>query len=203
MEELDDLKSIWKQQPGYISKNETEIGMMLKARSNTLIYKLKRNVWIELVFTVICIIVLAYYSYTLTHGALKWTLLSMLVFLIPYSSYYIKKLLLLNQFDHGSKNLKENLEHLVQKLDLFMKFYKLSYSILYPVFFVIGLLFGAMENGFDTFVHKFENPVYTVSFLILSIVFMIGVYTLTNWYLKKLYGNHIEKLKSILAELQE
>ena len=203
MEELDDdIKSIWKQQPGFVAKNETEIAQMLKGRSNTLINKLKRNVWFELVFTVFCILVLGAYSLFLKEGALKWTIIALLVFLITYSFYYIKKIILLNQFDSSAENLHNNLKHLLEKLDLFMKFYKRSYAILYPVFFALGLLFGAIESGFDKFIHKFESPLYTLSFLILSVVFMVGVYTITNWYLKKLYGNHIDKLKSLLSEIQ-
>jgi len=108
----------------------------------------------------------------------------------------------LNQYDPGIENLKDNLSHLIERLDLYMKFYKRSYAILYPVFFGLGLLFGAIEKGFDQFINKFENPLYSLAFLILSIVFMVGVYTITNWYLKKLYGNHLDKLKTLLEELK-
>lgn len=202
-EELDDLKSIWKQQPAFVAKNEAEIAQMLKGRSNTLIHKLKRNVWFELVFTVLCILVLFVYSFYLKDGALKWTILSLLVLLVSYTIYYVKKLILLKQYDPSAENLRDNLMQLLKRLDLFMKFYKTSYAILFPVFFALGLLFGAIETGFDMFIHKFESPLYALSFFSLSIVFMVGVYTITNWYLKKLYGNHIEKLKSLLKEIQE
>jgi fumarate reductase subunit C len=111
--------------------------------------------------------------------------------------------MLLNNYDSSTDNLKANLRHLLERLDAYMKFYKRSYTILYPVFFVLGLLFGALESGFDRFIHKFENPLYTASFIILSIIFMVGVYTITNWYLKKLYGNHIEKLRTILDDLKD
>ncbi len=203
MEELDDLKSIWKQQAGFEVKNEGELLQMLGKSSNTIISKLKRSVWFELIFTVACILVLGMYTTTIPHGALMWTILSLLVLLISYTLYYVKKIMLLNQYDSSSDNLKANLRHLLERLDAYMKFYKRSYTILYPVFFVLGLLFGALESGFDRFIHKFENPLYTTSFIILSIIFMVGVYTITNWYLKKLYGNHIEKLRSILDDLKD
>lgn len=201
MEELDDLKSIWKQQSGFESKNEAEIIEMLSKRSNTLIHKLKRNVWFELIFTIFCMLVLGAYSITLNGGALMWTILSLLVLLISFTLYYIKKIILLNQYDAGHENLKNNLNHLLLRLDAYMKFYKRSYAILYPVFFALGLLFGALESGFDRFIEKFEKPMYTISFIILSVVFMAGVYKITDWYLKKLYGNHIEKLRSLQQEL--
>lgn len=202
MEELDDLKSIWKQQKSFEPKGEAELARMTKGSSNTLVSKLKRNVWFELIFTLACLTGLGLYSLSLQAGALMWTILSLLVLLFAYSFYYIKKIMLLNQFNPADENIKDNLSHLVERLDVYMKFYKRSYAILYPVFFALGILFGALESGFDRFVHKFENLLYTISFIILSLVFMVGVYTLTNWYLKKLYGNHIDKLKSLLAELE-
>lgn len=201
MEELDDLKSIWKQQSGYEAKNEAEIIEMLSKRSNTLIHKLKRSVWFELIFTLACMLVLGTYSVTLKGGALMWTILSLLVLLLSFTLYYVKKIILLNQYDAGHENLKDNLNHLLLRLDAYMKFYKRSYSILYPLFFALGLLFGALESGFDRFIEKFEKPMYTLSFVILSVVFMAGVYKITDWYLKKLYGNHIEKLRSLQKEL--
>ncbi|HRJ29956.1 MAG TPA: hypothetical protein PLV21_18055 [Cyclobacteriaceae bacterium] len=201
MEELDDLKSIWKQQSGYEAKNEAEIIEMLSKRSNTLIHKLKRSVWFELIFTLACMLVLGTYSVTLKGGALMWTILSLLVLLLSFTLYYVKKIILLNQYDAGHENLKDNLNHLLLRLDAYMKFYKRSYSILYPLFFALGLLFGALESGFDRFIEKFEKPMYTLSFIILSVVFMAGVYKITDWYLKKLYGNHIEKLRSLQKEL--
>ncbi len=202
MEELDDLKSIWKQQKSFEPKGEAELARMTKGSSNTLVSKLKRNVWFELIFTLACLTGLGLYSLSLQAGALMWTILSLLVLLFAYSFYYIKKIMLLNQFNPADENIKDNLSHLVERLDVYMKFYKRSYAILYPVFFALGILFGALESGFDRFIHKFENLLYTISFIILSLVFMVGVYTLTNWYLKKLYGNHIDKLKSLLAELE-
>ncbi len=202
MEELDDLKSIWKQQSGFESKNKAEIIQMLSKRSNTLIYKLKRSVWFELIFTVVCMLVLGGYSLTLNGGALMWTILSLLVLLLSFTLYYVKKIMLLNRYDASHENLKDNLNHLIVRLDAYMKFYNRSYAILYPLFFALGLLFGALESGFDRFIHKFESPMYTLSFIILSVVFMAGVYKITDWYLKKLYGNHIDKLRSLQQELQ-
>jgi hypothetical protein len=36
---------------------------------------------------------------------------------------------------------------------------------------------------------------------VITALFMAGIYKITDWYLKKLYGNHIEKLKELLQEL--
>lgn len=202
MEELEDLKSIWKQQKPFEAKNEEEIALMLKGRSKDLITKLKRNVWFELILTMVCIAGLGFYGFTLRPGALMWTILALLVFLVSYSFYYVKKIILLNEYDSSATDLKSNLQQLIERLEIYLKFYKRSYAILYPVFFALGILFGALETGFDQYIQKFKSPTYVMAFLLLTIVFMVGIYTITNWYLKKLYGNYIDKLKSLLKELQ-
>ena len=52
---------------------------MLKRRSISIIDKLKRNVWVELIFTVVVSIGLLIYAITLETGALKWTSISLLL----------------------------------------------------------------------------------------------------------------------------
>jgi len=200
--ELDDLKSIWKHKPGFEAKQEAEIASMLRGRSNSIISKLKRNVWFELIFTIMCGLALGIYALTLNRGALMWTILSLIVLFVSYLFYYVKKIILLNKFDPYSKNLKGNLEHLLERLTTYLTFYKRSYAILYPVYFMLGLLFGALERGMDNFLNHISQP-KTILYLIgLAGIFFLCTIWLTNWYLKKLYGNHIDKLKELLNELQ-
>src|SRR5687767_4692321 len=111
--ELEDLKSIWKNSEHFRLKNEAEIASMLKGTSQSIIAKLKRSVWFELIFTMVAGLGLFVYALTLPSGAPKWTSISILVLLVVYSFYYVKKLMLLNRFDPASGNLKSNLENLV------------------------------------------------------------------------------------------
>jgi O-antigen/teichoic acid export membrane protein len=200
--ELDDLKSIWKNKQGYVPKQEEEIASMLRGRSNSIINKLKRSVWFELIFTIVCGVGLGIYTLTIQSGALMWTIISLLVLFVSYLIYYVKKIILLNQFDPSSDNLKENLQHLLERLTVYLNFYKRSYAILYPVYFMLGLLFGALERGMDDFLNHMSQP-RTIFYLVaLSALFFLCTIWVTNWYLKKLYGNHLEKLKELLKELQ-
>ena len=91
--ELEDLKSIWKSsEPVFQPKNEQEIAMMLKGRSISIINKLKRNVWFELVFTIVVSVALLIYALSLQRGAMKWTSISLLLMCLASTIYYIKKL---------------------------------------------------------------------------------------------------------------
>lgn len=202
MEELDDLKSIWKQQSsGFEAKNEEEIARMLQGRSSSIVSKLKRSVWFELAFTIVCGIGLAAYGLYAKSGQLAWMVLTLSVIFAIYILYYVKKLRLLSKYDLNRENLKNNLQHLVDGLSTYLSFYRRSYTILYPVFFCIGLLFGAIDAGLDNFLHRFTQISFLIWFVLVTTIFMVGVYKITEWYLKKLYGNHLEKLKALLTEL--
>lgn len=202
--ELDDLKSIWKQdKPGFEPKKEEEIASMIKGRSNSIISKVKRNVWFELIFTIVCGVVLGVYAITLESGALMWTTISLIILFVSYLFYYVKKLMLLNHFDPSTENLKNSLQHLLERLTMYLKFYKRSFAILYPVYFCLGILFGALERGeMDSFLQKISQPKIIFYLVALAGLFFFCSVWLTNWYLKKLYGNHLTKLNELLKELQ-
>lgn len=200
--ELEDLKSIWKNsEPAFNLKNEQEIASMLKGKSMSIIDKLKRSVWFELVFAVVLSIALLLYALSLPKGALKWTSISLLLMCLVYTIYYIKKLTLLNRAQRGNENLHDTVTLLVKNLTGYLKFYKNSYAILYPVYFLLGLLFGALERGTDKYLEFLSRPSTIISLLLVAGLFFLISTRLANWYLKKLYGNHLDKLKSLLNEL--
>ena len=201
--EIEDLKDIWKKQSeGFKPKAETELAAMLKGKSTSIITRLKRNVWFELLLTSLGGVALLAYAFTLPSGSLKWTSISIPVLFVIYSFYYLKKLQVLNRFDAGSDNLKASLQKLVHSLKGYLRFYKRSYSFLYPVYFFFGLLFAAVERGADTFFHQVARPEIFITLVVGAIGFFVFSSWLTTWYLKKLYGNHLDKLEGLLQELE-
>lgn len=203
MEELEDLKQIWKShEQGYEPKKESEIALMLQGKSNSIISKLKRNVWVELIFTIACSIGLAVYTFTLEAGAIMWTIISLLVLFAAYLFYYVKKLMLLGKFDASAGNMKSSLENLYNKLSVYISFYRKSYAVLYPVYFFLGIFFGALDTGFDGFLIRMQDPKTVILLVVVTGGFFVFTFIVTNFYLKKLYGNHLAKLRELLDELQ-
>lgn len=201
--ELEDLKEIWQRHDqGYEPKAESEIAQMLKSTSNSIVNKLKRNVWFELLFTIACSIGLGIYTLTLERGAILWMVVSLLVLFTAYLFYYVKKLILLQKFDASDTNVKTNLLNLHKKLSIYVGFYKKSYGILYPVYFFMGVFFGAIDGGIDNFLNRLKDPLTVTYLVVLTGVFFIITIFITNVYLKKLYGNHLKKLKELLDELK-
>jgi Ca2+/Na+ antiporter len=199
--EIEDLKDIWKKQSeAFTPKDTSELANMLKGRSTSIIAKLKRNVWFELVFTYVVGIALLVYGVTLRSGWLSSVSISLVLLFCLYSFYYVKKLKLLNRFD-ANENLRENLRRLIKSLKGYLRFYKRSYAILYPLYFFLGLFFKAVEYGAEGFIEHISRPQMIAVLVVFATVFFACSMWLTNWYLKKLYGNHLEKLESILGEL--
>lgn len=201
--EIEDLKDIWRNQSaGFTPKDETELAVMLRRNSSSIITRLKRNVWLEVIFTFLGGLGLLAYAMTLPNGSLKWTSVSILLLFCVYLIYYFKKLRLLNRFIHENDNLKVNLQRLIANLKGYLKFYKRSYAILYPVYFILGLLFAAVEQGSSGFLNKIARPEIFITLFLGAIAFFVCSNWLTGWYLEKLYGNHLKKLEAILGELE-
>jgi hypothetical protein len=201
--ELEELKSIWRSgDTEFQPKDEREIALMLKRRSVSIIDKLERNVWFELILTLVIGMALVVYALTLPSGAIKWVSICLLTVYCVTTFTYVKKIRLLRSFNPVEKNLRASLTALIETLSGYITFYHRSYTILYPLFFCLMLLFIGIERGAASF---FDNLVKPVT--IISLLFVAGVYYLTStwfakWYLKKLYGNHVEKLKSLLNDIQ-
>lgn len=201
--ELDDLKNIWQSAEHFRLKQEEEISFMLRRRSKSIISKLKWSIWFELTFTIIGGLLLLYYSLTIPNGALRWTFIAFLLIFLAYIVYYVKKIRILHTFENSAGNVKSNLESLINDFQAYLKFYEKSYTIMYPVYMVMVFLFVIIEKGIDEFVEAISNWK-----MILYIIFFIGVFLASSlwfikWYLKKLYGNHLSKLRELLNDLQE
>jgi hypothetical protein len=200
--ELDDLKYIWKsREPGFQPKDEYEIAQMLKGRSKSIVEKLMRSVWLELAFTFVAGLGLLIYALLMPSGALKWTASAILIVLVAYTIYYIKKLILLKRFNPAADNLRDTLEALVASLSSYLNFYKRSYTILYPVYFLLGLLFSLLERGANEFVEALSRPRTIIILSLVAGIFYITSTWAVRWLLRKLYGNHLDKLKALVNDL--
>lgn len=201
--ELDDLKNIWQKSESFQPKREEEIFFMLKKRSKSIITKLKWSVWFELSFTILAGLLLLYYSFTIPSGALRWSVVAFLVMFLGYIIYYVKKLRMLRRFEESSENIKTNLENLISDLEAYLKFYEKSYTIMYPFYVVLVFLFVIIDQGVNQFIESMKDWKMILRLVILIGVFVVSSLWFTKWYLKKLYGNHLKKLRELLSDLLE
>jgi hypothetical protein len=200
--ELEELKSIWKSsEPVFQPKDEKEIAAMLKGKSISIVDKLKRNVWFELVITIVAAVGLLVYALSLPTGSFKWISISLILMCLAFTFVYVKKIILLNRFNPANETIRENLVSLIDSLTNYVKFYKRSYTILYPVYFCVGLLFAGIERGAEAFFENMMRPRTILLLAALSGLLYFFCTKVADWYLKKLYGNHLEKLKTLLSDI--
>ena len=201
--ELDDLKNIWQKSDLYTPRREEEISEMLKGRSKSIITRLRKNVWFELVFTIVGGILLLYYVFSIPSLSFPVAFVLILLSFILYIIYYVKKINLLNRFEGSSGDVRTNLERLVADLDAFLRFYHRSYTILFPGFLLLTLILAIADLGLAKFLESLHEW-RTVAYLLFLVLFYVALtFWIGEWYLRKLYGTHLQKLRGLLRELQE
>ena len=202
--DIERLKGAWKSYTDDLreqgSKNTSELREILSRKSEQSLRRLRKNFFIEAginlaAIPIVLVIVINQfaqvgdYRYYLS-GFLVLLLLAFLVFL--YNSYM--KIFRYEQLDMP---LEKKLEEQVKRLKLFMKNYAVIGYILYFVVFVVGLLVSAYNNLTG------ELPRLAVGILIALALFFSVIRPLIRYYLKRLYGKHLDSLISYLNELQE
>ena len=222
--ELDSLKDIWKNldeedlQPG----REVPVLSMLQKRSQGTIAKLKRNLNRELA-AVLIIYTLAIWNIITYHGGL-YPELAVLLALIggAFLFYYYRKNKLLKQMQCVACEVRSNLKQQLVTLEKYVRFYFIAGTIITPLaYFAAGaiILFNAPEaqpalgdgpfDGAQTSVSQMpiashiSNHRFFILFVSMGVVVTVGSYFLNRWLINKMYGQHIQKLKELLYQMEE
>lgn len=215
--ELDSLKDIWKEQDMIIANpnDNDQILSMLRKRSQSPIAKMKRNLRAELL-AVVVIYSLTIWAYMTSWKGKYWEI-ALLLFLVAaaFIFYYYRKNKLLKAMQCVACEVKSNLQQQLTTLEKFVRFYFVSATLLTPVvYYVTGLiiLFKAPApvptgNPLATRIQPILNHItehsYFTEFIVAGVLVTIGTYFLNVWYLNKLYGQHIKRLKSLLAQMED
>ena len=197
--ELDSLKDIWKQAGVSDLPQTPDIRTLIRQRSQNSLARMQRNLRFEVFLMLFLYGAMAVY-YFLGFGGkfsyLSWTLIGLVSF---YFVYFFYKNRLLNQMRKGGSELRTTLETQLKTLSNYLRFYLVSGTLLVPVIliFTYGVAFynRAPEKAFPGW--------GLVGGLLLFVVLItIAAYYINKWYVRKLYGRHINHIKRILEELR-
>jgi hypothetical protein len=204
--EIDHLKELWQQQePEKVPEN---IGQLLGKKSNGPIAKMKRNLLIELIIVVVTYGIVIIYFFTAFSGrlnSLAWVYLFIgLVFII----YFARKNRLLNEMECMSCQVRSNLSKQVAVLEKYVRFYLVAGTAIIPLLALYSYLVLIPQSRY---VNGSRNLSQSGMSFVLEIFIWLGVtvlltitfYYLNKWYVKKLYGNHINKLKLMLEQMED
>jgi hypothetical protein len=201
--ELDQLKEMW----GDVAtvkkvSSDEEIQAMLRKKSKSPIAKMKRNLFVEMLVVVIL------YSVTITDYflTLKGMMLGlawlMLASFLLYMLYYVRKRKLLNDMECVSCEVKSNLQRQLRTLEKYIRLYLYLGTMFFPLIMIF--------TGVILFLYapelKNQEPAvplwaFVTALSIIAFVLTIPMYFLNKWYMRKLYGQHVDKLKAIVNEM--
>lgn len=218
--ELDSLKDIWKNldEEDLRPAGDVPILVMLHKRSQGPIAKMKRNLNRELVAIItLYTLMIGYYIFA-WHG--RYWELSVLLFLIgaAFVFYYYHKTKLLNRMQCVTCEVKSNLKHQLVTLEKYVRFYFVAGTLITPMaYFASGVIIffktpGNTQLGFPdvsqyadavSVTAQITNHRFFLTFAIIGVALTIGVYFLNRWYVNRLYGQHIQKLKELLLQMEE
>jgi len=192
--ELDDLKHIW-QNSGEASQPEMNAEALLlitRQRSENILERLIRNIWYELVVSILVVIAWSYYTFF--HAEEHWKIggIIMGVFMVASLGFYGWGLLRLKSISMADISLKESLTQLIKQFKLYIKAYTWLNILLIPFANFLGayLILSPLEDGLKTSA-------------MIAIVMAPFMWWLMRWYINRLYGQHLTRLVGILEELNE
>jgi membrane protein insertase Oxa1/YidC/SpoIIIJ len=207
--ELEQLKEMWnsadKQQT---DSSAEELQALLRKKSQSPIAKMKRNLLIELVVVlVLYTLIIVYYFLNYSGGMLALPVLLFVIGLV-YVFYYIGKNKLLKKMECNSCEVKANLSMQVKTLEKYVRFYLVAGTAIFPITMVVAsfiiLFYSPQSQQYPSALQSKQFIVMFVGILIAATaLFTIPVYYINKWYVRKLYGQHIERLKSIVDEMDE
>jgi hypothetical protein len=221
--ELDSLKDLWKNldeqdlRPG---KEEVPILSMLQKRSQSTITRLKRNLNREL--AALLIIYTLTIWYIITYQRLYWELALLLFFVgLAFLFYYYHKNKLLKQMQCVACEVKSNLKRQLVTLEKYVRFYFIAGTILTPLaYFAAGIIIlmdspvTASLNDLPSdgstvavsqipIVNHITNSRFFFLFITIGVGLTISTYFLNRWLINKMYGQHIQKLKELLYQMED
>jgi len=206
--ELDDMKNIWKDK-SIEAAGADKISAMIGKQSQSPIARMKRNLRMELLILIFSLgIVAAYYfiAFKSEYSIIGWVYA---LLLILFCYYFFRKNKLLNEMQCSSCRVKSNLELQLRILERYVRFYLISGTAILPILFIfLGIVLYYKKPVLinETILYpSATNPAweFLLAWFILLSVSTTIMWVLNRGYVNKLYGRHINKLKQLLAQINE
>ncbi|UOQ67243.1 hypothetical protein [Hymenobacter volaticus] len=206
--ELDDFRRSWK----LPTAAEAPVGLdtavltkMLANGSKNPVSKMRRNAWLEIAFVVLCLLicgaVLLVTQQPYTRALLVW----LIIMCLSSGFYFRKKLHVLHCLSDASGALREHVARQISSLRGLVKLYYQATMWSLPVSFIIGLFFvgGRITEKFSGQKMLLGLTILVVAYGAVWALTHMAMRWFTHWYLQRLYGQHLDRLESMLQELEE
>jgi hypothetical protein len=208
--ELEEWKDVWKSQvPATPETSADELKNLLSGKSSGPVAKMKRNLNIELWLIIISYGLVIGYYFVAFDGRMTEISWFMLFVAAGFIAYYWRKRKLLLEMECLSCEVRSNLERQVRSLEKYIRFYLVAGTALVPLSLLFfGWLFHVKARfpDQDSLFFPFEKTTAwtdALAWIALTAVLTTGLYFLNKWYVRTLYGKHVEKLRKVLDDMDK
>ncbi|NDA61155.1 MAG: hypothetical protein EBX50_03830 [Chitinophagia bacterium] len=206
--ELDDLKKYWNQQiPVESAHPDPEaIRIIIHKRSVGIIERIRRSLLIEIIFcclALVGIILGIYFTQPVLISRFLQFFLGITIFFMGILFWILRSS---KSMSPDEISVKNNLIRIHTLVSRFTRSYFIFTMALFPPVIMYSMYVVAAENNYFTpaevIQYFLQLPLFSiglfVGYIVLSLLFL---YFFTRWYIRTLYGNYLDKLKQLIAEL--
>lgn len=176
-------------------------------KTSSIADKIKKSLVTEIIFSIIFILAFLYVCLTTMYSSVR---IYFSVFVVVISFFLVLIIYLLkktNDLVTSSLPIKDNLKRLHSLLTEFVKRCFQFTMLLIPICLIFSGYLGYTDtkNNIDSFnvlPAAINSKKQIIILIIFMIAFFISMYYFTKWYLKKLYGNHLDQLKLMIEQLE-
>jgi len=209
--ELDELKyQLNKKLDADQPKPASELSLLLKKATTSVIHKLQRSLWIDLIINMLVLLLFIWQALFNKLWSLRiyfstFIILSLIALVVLI--YLIRKIESLNS---TVLPVRQNLEQIYKIINFYKIICFRVTMIFIPLCLMYALSLGYIEGKSGTSVdytiviQKLGSKIWMVLAGIILYLSAIGagVYYFTKWFLDRLYGQYLIKLKSLIEELE-
>ncbi len=206
--ELELLKEIWvdvADKPVKFSAIKVSLTEKLPASHRRIVAVMKRNLLVELIIVLVCVSAIAIFYFTAFNGKLQevsWVYMAMAV---VFGWYFYKKNKLLKQMHGITNQVKSNLEQQLNALEKYVRLYLIMGALMVPlVLLFFYLLVYYKHIILLPSLYEYSRQLnFTLLYIVFALTFTVALYFLNRWYINRLYGRHIHRLRNMLNEMNE
>jgi len=206
--ELEELKNYLNRQLEEQStlQSSGEISAILRNKSIGIVHRIRKNLWIEFVISLLAGMVVLYAKYLGGNYVMQMFLNIFLGITLLFLPIFIWLIRSTYQLSPELSSVKTNLTRLHLLIARFARFYFIfTMAIFLPVVFY-SLIAAVYERNNQSLMEslQFYLQLPAIPLLLIGayiLIFGVGLYFFTRWYLRTLYGKYLDKLKVLLAEL--
>ncbi|HEY0677350.1 MAG TPA: hypothetical protein VGD17_03650 [Chitinophagaceae bacterium] len=206
--ELEHFKDLWPKDTVKGQKQDEYLLSLIGKRSNSPIAKMKRNLRWELIAVIVLYSIGIVYYFFAFGGKMIEISWFMIVLGLLFVAYYLRKNKLLNEMQCVTCQVKSHLEKQLGTLEKYIRFYLIAGNLMFPVtMLIVGyiaiVIYPAKLNDSRSIWNSEALQQLAVKYLLITIVISFVLYFVNRWYVNRLYGRHVRKLREMLNDMEE